>query len=147
MKFTLDTEFIDTPTCAHLLSLALVSQSGRDLYLAFDYPKAEITPWLASNVVPWLPARKTSFRDAAQLIRGFVGGHKFDRPEFWCYYGAHDWYWFCRVFGGMMEMPEYYPHRFREFADKGSIKAHHVIKPEHDALNDAKSLMMAMESR
>jgi hypothetical protein len=146
MKYALDTEFIDTPTASELISLALVAEDGRELYVEFPYTEAEITPWLRQNVVPMLGAEKVSFKTAAQMIREFVAGSKYNRPEFWAYYAAHDWYWFGRVFGGMMEMPEHYPHLCRDFAylQQGIPN---VSGREHHALNDARSLMAAMRKR
>jgi hypothetical protein len=146
VKFALDTEFIDTPTASECISLALVAADERELYVEFPYPESEITPWLAQHVVPMLGSDKVSFKQAAQQIREFVGGSKFDVPEFWAYYAAYDWYWFCRVFGGFMQLPQHYPHLVRDFAyvQQG---VPNVSGPEHFALNDAKSLMAAMKLR
>src|SRR5581483_629380 len=147
-KFALDTEFIDTPNCSALISLALVAEDGRDYYAEFDYPKQHVTLWLKQNVVPQLhnDGHHVSFKIAAEMIRKFVGGSKCAPPEFWAYYAAYDWYWICRVFGGMMEMPEFYPHLCRDFAyvQQGIPN---LFGPEHHALNDAKSLMAAMKKR
>jgi hypothetical protein len=146
LKFALDTEFIDTPAASQCISLALVAADGRELYVEFEYPEAEITPWLRQNVVPMLGNDKVSFKQAAARIGRFVGGSKVDAPEFWAYYAAYDWYWFCRVFGGFMELPDHYPHLVRDFAyiQQGVPR---VAGPEHFALNDARSLMVAMKKR
>lgn len=143
MRYAIDTEFIDTPTCSALISLALVSWDGRELYLEFDYPEPEITPWLRNNVIPHLSAERTGMPLASQMIREFVGGHKFDKPEFWAYFASHDWYWFCRVFGGMTEVPEFYPMIVRDFQRVGPVPT--IYGPEHHALADAKSLMSQMK--
>jgi hypothetical protein len=146
MKFALDTEFVDTPQYSECISLALVAEDGRDLYVEFDCPKAAITPWLQQHVVPMLSGETVSFRTAASMIRNFVGGSRFEQPEFWAYYAAYDWYWFCRVFGGFMELPDFYPHLVRDFAyiQQG---VPNISGPEHFALNDARSLMHAMRKR
>lgn len=146
-KFALDTEFIDTKTCSALISLALVGQDGRELYVEFGYPENEITPWLAKNVVPMLSEVKCSFETAANEIRDFVAAAPDQGPpEFWAYWGAYDWYWFCRVWGGFIEMPGHYTHRYREFADyQQGVPA--VCGPEHHALNDARALMVAMKNK
>jgi hypothetical protein len=146
MKYALDTEFIDTPTASECISLALVAADGRELYVEFPYSESEITPWLRQHVVPTLGTEKVSFQQAATLIRTFVGGSKSDAPVFWAYYAAYDWYWFCRVFGGFMGLPEHYPHRVHDFADiQQGVPT--VSGPEHFALNDARSLMVAMRKR
>lgn len=145
MIFALDTEFIDSPTCSALISLALVDWTDRSLYLEFVFPYEELLPWHHQNVVPHLTGSKVSFPSAAQMIREFVEGSKYNSPDFWAYYGAYDWYWFCRVFGGFINMPKFYPHRFCEFAivQQGIPD---VCGPAHNALNDAKSLMIAMKA-
>jgi hypothetical protein len=141
MKYAIDTEFIDTPTCSALMSLAIAAEDGRELYMEFDYPKRELTPWLRQHVVPFLTGETVSFEAARPLIEHFITDKK---PEFWAYYAAYDWYWFCRVFGGMLAMPTHYPMLIRDF---GLI--HQGIEnrygPEHHALNDAKSLMYVMK--
>jgi hypothetical protein len=81
---------------------------------------------------------------AATAVRAFVGRDR--KPDFWCHYGAYDWYWFCRLFGGFMQMPPHWPHRFEEFAClQQEVTA--VAGAEHNALNDAKSLMQALKTR
>lgn len=146
MKYALDTEFIDTPTASECLSLALVAADGRELYVEFPYSESEITPWLRQHVVRMLGTEKVSFKQAAQQIRKFVGGSKSDVPEFWAYYAAYDWYWFCRVFGGFMKLPHHYPHLVRDFAYTQNDLPN-VSGPEHFALNDARSLMAAMKKK
>jgi hypothetical protein len=146
MIYALDTEFIDAPTAAELISLALVSADGRELYIEFPYTESEISPWLREHVVPMLKDEKVSFEMGATMVRDFVGGSKFDPPEFWAYYAAHDWFWFCRLFGGMMALPRHYPHLVRDFANiQQGLPS--IAGPEHHALNDARSLMAAMKQR
>lgn len=139
MKYIIDTEFIDTPTCSDLISLAVLCEDGRSLYFEFDYDADEITPWLRENVCPHLTAERVTFEHAARSILGFVEG----TPEFWCYYGAYDWYWFCRVFGGFMEMPKHWPMRYLEFLDiQNGVPD--VAGAAHNALNDCRSILEAM---
>jgi hypothetical protein len=141
MKYAIDTEFIDTPNCSALISLAIVNERGLYRYFEFEYPSTEMTSWLLEHVVPHLgPARdRTTFTKAAIEIMSFVG----PSPEFWCYYGAYDWYWFCRLFGGFMNMPQSWPMRFKEFADiQDGVP--NISGSEHNALNDARSLIQAI---
>jgi hypothetical protein len=143
VKYAIDTEFIDTPTCSALISLAIVAEDGRDLYFEFDHPQTEITPWLRENVVPYLGQPHVTFEAAAKLIEPFVGPGE---PEFWCHYGAYDWYWFCRLWGGFMLLPKHWPHLFRELAylQQG---VPNIAGVEHHALNDARSIMWALRRR
>ncbi len=144
MKYIIDSEFIDTPTCSALISLAIVREDGAHRYFEFDYPEDEITPWLRDNVVAHLGKTRSTFAVAAMEIERFIGA---DKPEFWCYYGAYDWYWFCRLWGGFMSMPQgTWPMLFREFAmiQQGVPD---VAGAEHNALNDCRSILHAMKLR
>jgi hypothetical protein len=123
VKFAPDTEFIDTPLASELITLALVAADGREL-----------------------GTEKVSFKQAARMIREFVGGSRFDPPEFWAFYAAYDWYWFSRVFGGFMEFPHFYPKLCRDLAYLQQDLPN-IARPEHFALNDARSLMHAMRLR
>jgi hypothetical protein len=144
MKYVIDTEFIDTPTCSALISLAIVREDGANYYFEFGYPEHELTPWLRENVVPHLTGTKWSFQLAASRIESFIGD---DKPEFWAYYGAYDWYWFCRLWGGFMSMPDkgwpIFFHEFRELQDG----VPDVAGAGHNALNDARSILQAMKLR
>lgn len=144
MKYIIDTEFIDTPTCSALISLAIVNERGLYRYFEFEYPPTEITPWLAEHVLPQLgpPRDRTTIQRAAQEIMSFVGPH----PEFWCYYGAYDWYWFCRLWGGFMQMPQEWPMLFNEFA-MVQQSVPDVAGAQHHALNDCRSILEAMALR
>lgn len=140
MNYAIDCEFIDTPTCSHLISLAIVAEHGGSLYFEFEYPEREVTPWLRENVLPYLTGQKNTHQRAADEIKRFISS---DKPDFWCYFGAYDWYWFCRLFGGFMEMPQHWPQRFNELAMFVS-NVPNIAGAEHNALNDAKSIMAAL---
>lgn len=142
LKYAIDTEFIDTAACSALISFAIVDEDYESLYFEFRYPHEELTLWLKENVVCQLSGRKVEFGQAAQALREFVK----PSPEFWAYYGAYDWYWMCRLFSGMMCMPKEWPWVYNEFAhvQRGVENAAGL---EHHALNDARSLMIAMKAR
>lgn len=144
MKYIIDSEFIDTPTCSALISLAIVREDGAHRYFEFDYPEDEITDWLRHNVVAHLGKVRSTFAVAAMEIERFIGD---DKPEWWCYYGAYDWYWFCRLWGGFMNMPSFtkgWPILYREFADV-QVGVPDVSGAEHNALNDCRSILYAMK--
>lgn len=141
-RYAIDTEFIDTPTCSALISLGIVDEGGHSLYFEFDFPQKELTPWLRKHVVPNLKNQpRDTLESAAEMILKFIGG---DPPEFWAYYVSYDWYWFCRVFGGFMNMPQHWPQRPRELADY-ITSLPNVAGPEHNSLNDAISTMAAVK--
>jgi hypothetical protein len=145
VKYVLDTEFIDTPTCSALISLAIVREDGAHRYFEFDFPESELTPWLRENVVPHMEDNGYVTESMAALeIERFIGT---DKPEFWAYYGAYDWYWFCRLWGGFMSMPDKgWPIRYREFADVQD-GVPDVAGAGHNALNDCRSILHAMKLR
>ena len=141
MRYALDTEFIDTPTCSALISLGIVAEDGREIYLEFDFPQHELTPWLRTNVVPYLEGkRKHSTGDAEDKLRTFFDGDT--AAKVWCYYGAYDWYWFCRIFGGFMAQPNIFGMRFHELAEIGHPKE---SGNQHNALDDARGIMAALK--
>ncbi len=144
MRYALDTEFIDTPSCSALISLGIVGEDGRCKYFQFNYPRHEITPWLEKNVIANLNPRLPTviFSEAADGLIELMDGTK---PQIWAYYGAYDWYWFCRIFGGLMNIPRQFENRYYEWKDKewGPLKNTSGIP--HNALNDARSLMQAMK--
>lgn len=144
MRYALDTEFIDTPKDSTLLSLALVSETGEHRYFEFEFNWMCLSPWLRQNVFPLLgPKSKWSTKQQARAsIRDWL--REDPAPEIWAYYGAYDWYWFSRVFGGFMEFPKHFPMRFREFAELQDGVPDIAGAPHH-ALNDAHSLMAAMK--
>ena len=146
MKYIIDTEFIDTPTCSELISLAIVREDGEHRYYEFDHTESELTPWLRENVVPHLTREVNVWPAyAATRIEQFIGD---DKPEFWAYYGAYDWYWFCRLWGGFMSMPQdkNWPMLYQEFAyiQQGVPD---IAGAEHNALNDCRSILHAMKLR
>jgi len=146
MKYIIDAEFIDTPTCSALISFAIVREDERFCYFEFDYPQEELTPWLRKHVVPHLNdprliSRHTFPWKAAAEIQDFIG---FDIPQFWGYFAAYDWYWFCRLWGGFMNMPTHWPYLCREFALM-QLGVPAVSGPQHHALNDSRSVLHAMK--
>ncbi len=136
MLFTLDTEFIDTPTHSELISLAVVSGTGYR-YFEFDYPEKALTPWLREHVVPQLTQDKTTFGDAAAELRSFIPAR--GPIEFWALCGGYDWYWLCRLFGGFMNLPETWPLAFHELGFyTTSVPVLAGFMPHH-ALHDAQA--------
>lgn len=107
MKFYLDCEFHDRGDEIDLWSIAIVCEDGRACHfvLKSDWSKAD--EWLKEHVIPHLIGlRKFDRSDVCANIRTFMrqclDGQK---AEFWGYYCAHDWFLFCRLFGGMMSLP------------------------------------------
>jgi len=138
MIYTIDTEFVDTIHTSELISLAIVNETMDTRYFEFDFDDKTLTPWLQENVIPHLSGVRTTFFDAAEELISFVWNPQ--QAEFWAYYGAYDWYWLCRIFGGMMSVPEGWPRGYNELAYYTDYLPA-VAGPEHHAENDAVSTM------
>ncbi len=143
MKYALDTEFIDTPSCSSLISLAVVREDGEQRYYEFDFPRMEAPPFVLAHVIPHLegPSRMVKFGQAAAELEAFFA--KDPKPEVWAYCGAYDWYFFCRLWGGFMKMPPGFRPYCMEWAPR--MAPQDLFGPAHNALNDALSLMHAIK--
>src|SRR5687768_2854752 len=127
MRYFLDGEFIEDGKTIDLLSLALVAEDGRELYLQnadADFSKA--SDWVWRHVYPSLEhfemagRRKCTKRhqiagdpltaactdpkcpwrfhfEIRDRVREFCEPDK--HPEFWGYYADYDWVAFCQLFG------------------------------------------------
>lgn len=159
MKYFLDSEFIEDGKTIDLLSIALVCQDGRQLYL--QNTEAEVTKaseWVKKNVYPRLrhateagmrwcteacdeqcPWRTR--REIRDEILAFCDPDKFRKPEFWGYVSAYDWVAFCQLFGPMIALPKGYPMFCRDLIQwckaLGNPKLPEQGKSEHGALADA----------
>lgn len=151
MKMFFDTEFIEDGRTIELISIGIVSEDGRELYLEnteVDLERA--SDWVKANVVPYLGRRDASatrseIRD--NLIE-FVGDDL--DPQFWAYYGAYDWVALCQLFGTMMDLPSNFPmfHMdVKQWAEHLDIaRFTHPNEMEHHALHDARWTRAAWES-
>lgn len=158
VKYFLDCEFMEDGKTIDLLSLALVREDGRDLYLVnneADHAKAN--PWVRENVLPQLldhmanpvepgvrvECRHHSMKD---YIFKFIGDTK---PVFWGYYAAYDWVAFCQLFGAMVDLLKGYPMFCRDIIQEckrlGNPKLPEQGKGEHHALLDARWNKQAYE--
>lgn len=123
MRYYLDTEFDETEDRLVLLSLALRSADGRELYLiSSDFSAATCNTWVQANVLPHLhdiPVSYVGPKDTfAEQIELFLCHD--ESPEFWGYYSAYDGFLFCRLWGGMLRMPSRFPkvcHDLKQLAD------------------------------
>lgn len=155
MKYFLDTEFIEDGITIDLISLALVAESGKSLYLLnkdCDYTKAD--DWIRDNVLSHLPPRPPETdmtvmlnsndgiwcprKSFAPLIESFIGE---DKPEFWAYHADYDWVAFCQSWGRMIDIPKSFPKYCLDLKQlalsKGIQKLPKQESNEHNALADA----------
>lgn len=141
MKYWFDTEFIESSRHLDLISIGIVSEDGRELYLEnaeVDWSRA--SDWVIANVKPYLTGNTISRFEMAQRIKRFIG---YDSPEFWGYFADYDWVLFCWLFGRMVDLPKGWPMFCRDVMQY----AEHVHCPRsrfpqqegvaHNALDDA----------
>lgn len=152
MKFFFDTEFIERPSTIELLSIGIVAEDGRALYLENEEADtSQADDWIRQHVLANMLGGKYSVprRTIKQAILAFVGDTTHDPPEFWAYYADYDWVVFCWLFGRMIDLPKGYPKYckdFKQYLDDRGIKKSALPKQlgaKHNALEDAKWLREA----
>jgi hypothetical protein len=156
-----DTEFIEDGRTIDLISIGMVAEDGRELYLANrDMPVRRIRrhPWLMANVVPHLPRGSGDMRNSmgrrwlfhygdprvqprkviARKVREFLAATP--DAELWADYGAYDHVVLAQLFGTMMDLPAGVPmftHDIRQLA-AGRTDLPEQTSTEHNALADAR---------
>lgn len=151
MKYFLDFEFLEDGATIDPISLGIVAEDGRELYVQFiqaDDFDARLTPWLRENVLPHLTAEPWLTKQAArQAVLDFVGRDQ--QIQFWGYYADYDWVALCQLFGRMIDLPKGWPKYCRDIKqlcdDLGNPKLPEQGKSEHHALADARWNKQAWE--
>lgn len=158
MRFFLDTEFIDDGETIELLSIALVSQTGREYYaISRDADWSRASEWVQKNVLPYLDREEAKPRpqirhEILRFIYGILelespGAHR--EPEIWAWYASYDWVAFCQLWGTMMDLPDGLPRYIRDVKqladDLGNPRLPSRQKGEHHALEDAKWVRRSWE--
>lgn len=165
MKYFFDTEFLEDGKTIELISIGIVAEDGRELYLVNEEaPWSRIVndKWLRENVVPHLPLDVYPHLNGRQFVetKADHDRHLWDtrlgikdqilefvdqKPEFWAYYADYDWVVFCQLFGRMIDLPKGFPMYCRDLKqeiDRLGIKDHAALKSlktnEHHALADAR---------
>lgn len=145
MKIFFDTEFYERPHTIDLISIGMISEDGRELYLeSSDANLNELDPWLEENVVPHLHKKGVSREVIRDRIIEFIGDDP--NPEFWAYFADYDWVVFCWLFGRMIDLPRNFPRYCKDFKQSmdewGLTKEDLPKKPRnvHYALADARWL-------
>ena len=143
-RWFLDTEFNEDGRTVELISIALVSDDGREYYaVSSEFDAAACNDWVKANVLPLLPVERRSRRDIAGEVRDLLlaDGKK---PEIWAYFADYDWVALCQLFGPMVALPKGFPMWCRDL--KQLMDAEDIERdalPEqtgtaHDALADAR---------
>lgn len=139
MRIWFDTEFIEDGRTIDLLSIGMVREDGKSLYLvSAEADHSRASQWVRDNVLPHLgEAPRVGRRLIADAVREFAG----ERPEFWAYYADYDWVVLCQLFGTMMDLPKGWPMYCRDVKqlcdDRGNPLLPEQTSTEHNALADA----------
>lgn len=141
-RYFIDTEFSEDGRTIELISIALVSESGKEYYaVSSDFDTDQVNDWVKSNVLPHLPP-KSEWKPKSvivQEIKEFIGE---DNPIFYGYYADYDWVVFCQLFGAMINLPDGYPMYCRDLQqtvdELGRPRLPDQKETEHDALHDAR---------
>lgn len=144
-----DTEFYEDGNRIHLISIGVVCDDGRELYLQnseFDWSIVPDDHWIQDNVRPWLHEEEIFFHDRAEIadtLREWVIPDE-GQITLWGYYADYDHVALCQLFGTMMGLPKHFPKHtkdLKQWADHlyvrhGDYPAQHGV--EHHALSDAR---------
>lgn len=132
-----DTEFIDGGRTIDLISIGMVREDGKELYLEgseVDWSKA--SEWVNQNVRPHLTGALHTRAEIAAKVLAFAG----IAPEFWAYFAAYDWVVLCQLYGRMVDLPEAWPSFCRDLRQEidGMSRRLFSAKPavQHHALCD-----------
>jgi hypothetical protein len=163
MKIFYDTEFLEDGKTIELISIGMVAEDGRELYLVNrDAPWRRIRKheWLMANVVPHLPQPHGDWilqmpkrwlidfanplvehrQEIADAVRQFI--QSTPNVELWAWYGAYDHVALAQLWGPMIDLPPGVPmwtnDLKQEVERRGNPSLPKQESAEHDALADAR---------
>jgi hypothetical protein len=176
MRYFYDTEFLEDGKTIELISIGIVAEDGRELYLVNrDAPWKRIkkNEWLMANVVPKLPQPHGDWinqmpkrwlidfntpevrgkSQIAEAVERFLLGNDLETYadlELWADYGAYDHVVLCQLFGPMIALPPGVP-MFTHDLQQARRAAGNPVMPEqpsglHNALDDARHLKACFEA-
>lgn len=139
MKIFLDTEFTGFQEDPKLISIALVAEDGRELYVELNgWSEDDCCDFVIENVLPKLKGEPVCEAAAGDFVRGFLWG--FDHAEICTDSPAWDFSFFMRLVG--FKLPENilrFPHDLSSLVAESEECA-------HNALADARALAAAYRS-
>lgn len=176
MRYFYDTEFLEDGRTIELISIGIVAEDGRELYLVNrDAPWRRIKKheWLMANVVPKLPRPHGDWRNhmpkrwlidfnnpavrkkeaIADRVAAFLLGNDLETYtdlELWANYGAYDHVVLAQLFGRMIDLPDGVP-MFTHDLQQELRRVGNLPMPEqpaglHNALDDARHLKACYEA-
>jgi hypothetical protein len=117
-KLFFDTEFTGLHQNTTLISLGIVSDSGKTFYAEFtDYDHSQCDEWINDNVIKnlLLPTGKSEYSNGNQRISASTPFIKvslehwleqFKEVEIWSDCLSYDWVLFCQIFGHAFKIPK-----------------------------------------
>jgi hypothetical protein len=163
-----DTEFLEDGSTIDLISIGIVSETGREYYAVnsdMDHDRIKKDRWLCENVVRHLPLRGTMDQPRfgsnnylytldrtsalvkpkwviANEVRDFLRTGGDTEQELWAYYGAYDHLTLMQLWGKMINKPATIPmwtHDLMQLAeDVEGFVFPELDGDEHHALADAR---------
>ncbi len=170
MKIYYDTEFLEDGHTIDLISIGMVREDGRELYLVNrDMPIRRIRKhqWLMANVVPHLPQPYGDRRmvqpkhwlfdytsslvvrreEIAKHVRRFISDTTL--PDLWADCGAYDHVVLAQLFGRMVDLPTGIPMWTNDLRTEIARLGHPRLPEQqsgvHSALADARHLKVMAE--
>lgn len=164
MKIWYDAEFEENGVSIIPISLGMVSEDGRELYLvnkeyiesymlkeSYEWrgQQSVVFDWLCDNVIEPIVRdwpELTAYEDWGPEIWNFISDNgkylERDQIELWGWYAAYDHVMLAQIWGPMIQLPKPIPMFTKEIENdrrgrERLLRDHHKY-PEHNALADAK---------
>jgi hypothetical protein len=153
VKYFYDTEFYEDGERIHLISIGIVAEDGRELYMEnreFDWGIVPDKHWIQENVRPHLTGENSFMRGTiANSVKMFICGNPTDwtSNKLYGYYVAYDHVVLAQLFGRMVDMPKGMPWFSYDLKQKIDSDPHRLgnasdlVKQDgtqHHALEDAR---------
>ena len=146
MRYFYDTEFVEDGHTSDLISIAVVADDGRELYLhvdGYDAGKAQAHAFVSENVLPHVAGMpKVSRDDAREMLTGFflLGQEAID---LWGYFPAWDHIALMQLWGDFSKQPTWLPMRTNDVCTFAQLTNLALLGrvldgSEHSALADAR---------
>ncbi len=148
MRYFYDCEFIEDGATIELVSIGVVAEDGRELYLvSTEFDPERAGRWVRANVLPQLPSPADPAWRSREQIRAalleFCTAHPDGSPvQLWAWVGAYDHVALCQLWGSMTALPRALPRFTRELKQHWEAAGSPALPPvpegAHDALVDAR---------
>lgn len=152
MRYYLDTEFHEDGKTIDLISIGVVCEDGREMYLVNREAELHrVNSWVREHVLPQLPSygdpawasRERIREELFVFIRPEVSlVEKNPKPEIWGYFADYDWVVVAQLFGTMMALPPHFPKcclDLKQLAlSLGNPRLPKQMRGKHNALEDAR---------